>query len=465
MAIEYDFQPLSSGVAGISNNETVAVNQFIQQSRPLVFQQVSYGNYKSFDPNYSQSDAPPPNYIPYTGWPATAATGVSDSGIVGTFSYGPYYNGPAAPSAYLYQTSTRTFTNINLPGYYATNPESVNDALDVAGYYIPTSGGSTLGYIDIGGVVTTIGTNIVAINNNDDYAGYDSNGAFESIGGTVTYINVPGSLQTVIAGMNDSGDIAGSYIGADGQYHGFVYQDGQYQTVDYPGTSGGTRLLGINSADEIVGTSPTGGDFFASTDEVPCYCRGTRILTENGEVAVEDLKIGDSVITGSCNVRQIRWIGTRSYAGRFAGHNRDVLPVLIRAGAFADNLPKRDLMVSPLHAMYLDTALIPAVCLVNGHSIIQLEAVEQVDYFHIELDSHDVIFAEGALSETFVNDDSRGIFHNAASYRETYPDAEELPARYCAPRLEGGAELQEIHQRLLTRAQAAQWVQTTRHAA
>jgi hypothetical protein len=211
---------------------------------------------------------------------------------------------------------------------------------------------------------------------------------------------------------------------------------------------GGNYEFSFAGDDKPLEAAAWAADFGAT----PCYCRGTLILTDRGEVPVESLQIGDHVVTGSCDMRPIRWIGTRSYAGRFVARNRDVLPVLIRAGALADGVPKRDLMISPLHAMYLDGALVPAACLVNGHSIIQLEAVEQVHYFHIELDTHDVIVAEGALSETFVDDDSRGIFHNAASYRAIYPDAEARAARYCAPRLEGGAELLALHQRLLHRA-------------
>ena len=76
----------------------------------------------------------------------------------------------------------------------------------------------------------------------------------------------------------------------------------------------------------------------------------------------------------------------------------------------------RDLWISPHHAMYLEGVLIEARDLVNDVSVVQAERVEEVEYFHIELDSHDVIVAEGSLSETFVDDRSRGMFHNAHEY-------------------------------------------------
>jgi hypothetical protein len=127
------------------------------------------------------------------------------------------------------------------------------------------------------------------------------------------------------------------------------------------------------------------------------------------------------------------------------------MPILIRQGALGGNLPKRDLWISPLHAMFFDGVLIPASALVNGVSIVQAKRVGAVEYFHLELETHDVIIAEGALSETFLDDGSRGMFHNAASYRETYPDATPVPPRYCAPRVEDGEALQAVRDRIAAR--------------
>ena len=98
-----------------------------------------------------------------------------------------------------------------------------------------------------------------------------------------------------------------------------------------------------------------------------------------------------------------------------------VLPVCIKAGALGDNVPARDLWISPNHAMYSRRGvLIEAKDLLNGISIVQAQAVETLEYFHIELDSHDVIIAEGALSESFIDDDNRGMFHNAHEYETLY---------------------------------------------
>jgi O-antigen biosynthesis protein len=111
-------------------------------------------------------------------------------------------------------------------------------------------------------------------------------------------------------------------------------------------------------------------------------------------------------------------------------------------------------MVSPLHAMFIDDVLVPAHALVNGRSIARDRDVPRVDYFHVELDTHDEIIAEGAPAETFIDDDSRGMFHNAREYRALYPDAVRTHPLFCAPIVEDGKILQDIRDPLWARAQA-----------
>ena len=101
----------------------------------------------------------------------------------------------------------------------------------------------------------------------------------------------------------------------------------------------------------------------------PCYCRGTLIRTECGEVPVEALSIGAKVLTKSGEARPIKWIGRRSYCGRIIMGCKHVLPICIKAGALDDHVPRRDLWLSPHHALYLDGILIEAKDLVNGVSI------------------------------------------------------------------------------------------------
>jgi Hint domain-containing protein len=212
-------------------------------------------------------------------------------------------------------------------------------------------------------------------------------------------------------------------------------------------------LTGNFSSYDFVLT-PDGNNGTDITLQPVCYLRGTRIRTERGEVAIELLRIGDLVTTLSGASRPIRWIGRRSYLGDRVWGNREVLPILIRQGAIARNVPSRDLWVSPEHAMYIDGMLIPAALLVNGVSIVQEERVDEVTYFHLEFDTHEVIVAEAALAESFVDDESRQLFDNASEYHELYPQPASQPARFCAPRVEDGYELETVRQRLMTRAES-----------
>jgi hypothetical protein len=211
----------------------------------------------------------------------------------------------------------------------------------------------------------------------------------------------------------------------------------------------------------IVGAFTSGdfaiqGDGSGGTDfSVACYCRGTRILTPAGEVAVEALAIGDEVVTLSGEARPIRWIGHRAYDGRFTAGNRQVLPVRIATDALAPGVPARDLHLSPEHSLYVDGVLVQAMHLVNGATITQAERVERVEYFHIELDDHNVLFADGAPAETFVDCDNRLMFANGAEYARLYPGDDRPTWEFCVERLEWDTEeLTRIRAALLERAEA-----------
>lgn len=219
-----------------------------------------------------------------------------------------------------------------------------------------------------------------------------------------------------------------------------ITRDGVSETILFDGVYDPTKLL--------VTTDTDGSTLINYGTPAPCYCPGTLIATAEGETPVEALEIGDLVRTASGALRPIRWIGRRAYDGVFARGNPDLIPVTFEKGSLGHNLPKRALTVSPLHAMFVEGYLIPAHCLVNGGSIHFDSIGERVEYIHIELESHDLLLAEGAPSESFVDDGSRGMFHNAGTFAELYPEAETVEAVYCAPRLEDGTVLEHIRERL-----------------
>src|ERR1700758_1090510 len=189
--------------------------------------------------------------------------------------------------------------------------------------------------------------------------------------------------------------------------------------------------------------------------DAPCYCRGALILTGRGEVRIEDLAIGDMVVTISGEAKPIKWIGRRSYAGQFITGNRAVLPIVVRAGALTPDIPVRDLWVSPRHALLLDGVFVPAELLINGQTILQAEAVDQVDYFHLEFEAHEAILAEGTPAESYVEYDNRHGFHNADEFAALYPDDTRPSFAYCLPLAAPGMlELAVIRARLFERAAA-----------
>ena len=305
------------------------------------------------------------------------------------------------------------------------------------------------------------GTTLAAINASGEAAGTYTDGSgnvhgFVYANGTYTTIDDPlGVNGTSVTAINASGEIAGFYVDASGNQHGFVENNGVFSDVDNSlGVS--TNAVIINDVGQVAGVyfdnNGNTHDFLATPDTATCYCRSTRIGTERGEVPVEDLEIGDRVVTMSGAVRPIKWIGRRSYSGRFALGKKHLLPICIKAGAIAENVPRRDLWISPHHAMYLEGLLIEARNLVNGVTVVQTDRVDRIEYFHIELEVHDVIIAEGALSETFIDDDSRGMFHNAHEYATLYPHPPSACARYCAPRHDDGYEVEAARRRIDARA-------------
>ncbi|HUZ64127.1 MAG TPA: Hint domain-containing protein [Acetobacteraceae bacterium] len=195
------------------------------------------------------------------------------------------------------------------------------------------------------------------------------------------------------------------------------------------------------------------GDVLLETS-VPCFCAGTLIRTEQGEMPVEALSIGDRLITLSGASRPVRWIGRRSYAQGFARANPDVQPILVAAGALGLGVPGRDLHVSPSHTLFLDGVLVAAADLVNGVSIRRNLPTGPIRYVHVELDAHDVIFAEGAPAESYMDRDSRWLFQNADEF--IAPDVqgatETLPP--CAPIAKAGPQLDRIRLSLAARAAA-----------
>ncbi len=205
-------------------------------------------------------------------------------------------------------------------------------------------------------------------------------------------------------------------------------------------------------------------DFRASDDgdgnlviTIACFAAGTMIATDRGEMPVEQLSTGDRVVTArraGAPFRQINWIGHRQVSLRAHPDPAAVRPIRIRAGAFGAGLPRRDLRLSPDHAVFHGGALIPVRYLINGATIAPDDDCDAVDYFHLELSSHDVLLAEGLPAETYLDTGNRAAFANGGAIADLHPDFawREWDARACAPLVLDGPRLLRVRRRLLANA-------------
>jgi hypothetical protein len=199
---------------------------------------------------------------------------------------------------------------------------------------------------------------------------------------------------------------------------------------------------------KILASDGVGGNnSVAITYSTACFVAGTRIATPDGEVAVESLAAGNMVTTQEGD-RRVAWIGTRTYEADMLRAEPWLRPVEIRRGALGRGLPRRDLLVSPEHAMLVDGVLVRASALVNGRTIFHAPINADVTYFHVELENeHGILFAEGAPTESFRDEGSRVLFDNAAEHTLAHGMAPALPP-LAAPRADEGYQLETIRHRL-----------------
>ena len=231
---------------------------------------------------------------------------------------------------------------------------------------------------------------------------------------------------------------------------------GSNATLNFEGPTSGTGVTGeyFEAGGMPNSNSPGGAEIGQITEEIVCFATGTRIRTTRGDCAVENLAVGDLVVTASGVHRPIRWLGHRVTDCR-----RDpaaTQPIRIAAHAFGENRPARDLFVSPGHAICVDLlgeVLIPAGLLVNGTTIAQVE-VASLTYWHVEFDSHDVILAEGLPAESYLEMGNRPFFAKSDLVAlRAGPDARvRTHADFCRPFVDGGPVLEAVKAQLENRA-------------
>jgi Hint domain len=176
-----------------------------------------------------------------------------------------------------------------------------------------------------------------------------------------------------------------------------------------------------------------------------CFLPGTRIKTPEGEINIEELRIGDNVLTASGEIKPIKFVGRRKVSRERTGPWKNGEgPVKISRFAIDGKAPHSDLYVSPAHAIYVDGILIRASNLVNGVTIVadvKREALS-LTYLHIELDTHEAILAEGLAVESFQRDNLYA-FDNADEHISLYGSAGEPLAPF-APIVSYNSRWQEL---------------------
>jgi hypothetical protein len=179
-----------------------------------------------------------------------------------------------------------------------------------------------------------------------------------------------------------------------------------------------------------------------------CFVRGTTILTAQGGKRIEDLAVGDFLPTVFGRMRPIQWIGRYPFkkGDWTTAWVEDVLPVRVVRSAFGPDVPNADLLLSGAHALLLDGVLVPVANLINGTTIAvwDARALEELEYFHIKLEAHDVIYAEGVPCETLRNVDENAV--NFAEYLRMYGHPA-CDSDLCAPLIRSGRRI-EVTSRL-----------------
>jgi len=315
-----------------------------------------------------------------------------------------------------------------------------------------TGGGTieldTTGRLEVG---TTIGT-AITINFNDASAdsvmldGVTPTPA-EIVGGTFT--SFQGSNAIDLPNIAFASAVLTSYDPISGA---LVLTDGGTSTVQMT-VMEGAGGPGVTLAPD----TGTGTEIL-----VTCFAEGTRILTPSGEVAVERLRAGDLVLaieSGAKVPRPVRWIGRRRIDVRAHPQPDMVAPIRIARGACAENVPHRDLLVSPDHALLLDGVLVPARLLVNGATAVQDHSVSSIRYFHVELDRHSILLAEGVAAESYLDTGNRALFENAGLTPIPHPDLasarpKEWDSDACAPLATDPGTVEPLWRRLAERAVA-----------
>jgi hypothetical protein len=336
----------------------------------------------------------------------------------------------------------------------------------------PISGYGTISSTLNGDVVTASGGTLTitgAVDTSSASTFNIASGATLALGGAVGTGSVTPTISFAAgsSGALDLTDLTGS------NFHATISNFSTLNSIDVPNgtkitysSTGSSTTITVDNGSTVLGTITLNGNYTSDSFSISggvitegpiCYLRGTRVLTPTGERCIEDLKIGDLVVTRFGGTQPIKWIGRQSYSADDVRDDLETAPVHFRAGSLGEDVPSRDLFISPGHSMLIDGTLVLAKFLVNGITITQGRLPGMLDYFQLELDTHDCVLADGAWSETFADGPGlRDKFHNLAEFDAMFPDhrVPDALAPLCSPRPERGAALAVALKPIVERAGA-----------
>ena len=174
-------------------------------------------------------------------------------------------------------------------------------------------------------------------------------------------------------------------------------------TVDYSNNTAMTGTLTLTGA--------TTGDLTYDTTNVTCFTSGTIIRTVRGLVAVDELKQGDLVWTKDNGYKPIQWIGSRSFRAHVLRDNPNLVPVRIKHGALGSGLPTQDMWVSQQHRILINSKIVKRVSgetevLAAARHLVRIDGIDinpsfaPVQYWHFMFDQHEIVEANGCLTES-----------------------------------------------------------------
>ncbi|GAN64704.1 Hint domain-containing protein [Acetobacter indonesiensis] len=260
---------------------------------------------------------------------------------------------------------------------------------------ISALGGSTITFGDGGGTLVITPASGITILTFSNISGF---------GNTGSTIEIPGSGKVTNATYDSTSNTTsittdtGITVKVSGDYT--ISNNSLYQQE-----SGGNLYISASPTNSL-GTSAV----------LVCFLSGSMIRTSKGDVAVEDIQIGDEVIAFDWRndedvVRQVVWVGkARATVRPDLPDDEAGWPVRILKDAIADGVPYKDMLITAEHCLFFRDRFVPVRMLVNGVSIFYDKSITSYDYYHVETEQHSVITADGMLTESYLDTGNRSSF-------------------------------------------------------